>query len=115
MSGTLGQMPLLNNSGIHPLEYKILVLPKEVETKTKGGLFLPETKVEKDGFQRREGILVAMSPMAFSFPDWPEGVEKPKVGDRVMFARYQADEVTGKDGQTYWIMADKAVMAIIEE
>ena len=60
-----GSMPL-NTSGIRPLEYKVLVLPKEIETKTKGGLFLPETKVEKDGFQRREGILVAMSPMALS-------------------------------------------------
>ncbi len=109
-----GQPPL-NTSGIRPLEYKVLVLPKEIETKTKGGLFLPETKVEKDGFQRREGILVAVSPMAFTFPDWPDGEPKPQIGDRVMFARYQADEVAGKDGQTYWIMADKAVMAIIED
>lgn len=107
--------PTLNGSGIRPLEYKILVLPKEVEAKTKGGLFLPDTKVEKDGFQRREGILVALSPMAFSFPDWPPSASKPKVGDRVMFARYQADEVIGKDGQTYWIMSDKAIMATIEE
>lgn len=105
----------LNTSGIKPCEYKVLVLPQEIETKTKGGLLLPETKVEKDGFQRREGILVDMSPMAFSFPEWPEDAPKPKVGDRVMFARYQADEVIGRDGQNYWIMADKAVMATIED
>ncbi len=104
-----------NKSGIRPLEYKILVAPKEVETKTAGGLYLPETKVEKDGFQRREGILVDMSPMAFTFPDWPADAKKPQIGDRVMFARYQADELQGKDGQTYWIMADKAVMALIED
>lgn len=104
-----------NTSGIRPQHYHILVLPKEVETKTRGGLLLPETTTEKEGFQRREGIIVACSPMAFSFPDWPEGEPKPKVGDRVMFARYQADEVTGKDGQTYWLMADKSVMAIIED
>lgn len=104
-----------NKSGIRPCEYKILVLPQEVETKTKGGLLLPETKMEKDGFQRREGIIVDVSPMAFTFPDWPETAQKPKIGDRVMFARYQADEVSGKDGLTYWIMADKSVMAIIED
>lgn len=109
-----GPTPSLNRSGIRPLEYRILVLPKEVETKTAGGLLLPETKIEKDGFQRREGILVDMSPMAFSFPDWPADHPKPKIGDRVMYARYQADEVQGKDGATYWIMADRAVMAIIE-
>lgn len=95
--------------------YKVLVLPKEVEEKTKGGLLLPETKVEKDGFQRREGILVALSPMAFTFPDWPKDTPKPQIGDRVMFARYQADEVKGADGQTYWIMEDKSLMALIED
>ena len=105
----------LNTSGIQPLEYKILVLPKEVEAKTAGGLLLPETKIEKDGFQRREGIIVAVSPMAFTFPDWPEGAKKPAIGDRVMFARYQADEVVGRDGKTYWIMADRSVMATIED
>jgi len=109
-----GQKPL-NRSGINPVGYKILVLPREVEAKTKGGLFLPESKVEKDGFQRREGIIVAMSPMAFHNPDWPAEAVKPKSGDRVMFARYQADEVTGNDGQTYWIMNDQSVIAVIEE
>ncbi len=105
----------LNGSGVAPMGYKILVLPKEVEAKTKGGLLLPESKVEKDGFQRREGIIVAMSPMAFTFPDWPAGAQKPQVGDRVMFARYQADELTGRDGQTYWIMEDRSIMATIED
>lgn len=105
----------LNTSGINPLGYKLLVLPKEVKEKTAGGLFLPETTVEKDGFQRREGVIVAMSPMAFKFPDWPEGERKPQIGDRVMFARYQADELTGIDGQKYWIMEDKAIMATIED
>jgi len=110
-----GSASLTNTSGIKPLEYRILVLPKEVETKTAGGIILPDDKMEKDGFQRREGILVDMSPMAFTFPDWPADQPKPKVGDRVMFARYQADEVKGKDGATYWIMADRAVMALIED
>ncbi len=109
-----GQM-LLNGSGVNPLGYKIVVLPKEVESKTKGGLLLPESKVEKDGFQRREGIIVATSPMAFHHPDWPEGARKPQIGDRVMFARYQADEIIGRDGQAYWIMNDQSVMATIED
>lgn len=108
-------MSTLNSSGINPLGYKLLVLPQEVETKTKGGLLLPETKVEKDEFQRREGIIVAMSPMAFCNPDWPDDAPKPHVGQRVMFARYQADEIRGKDGATYWIMNDQSVMATIED
>jgi chaperonin GroES len=113
-NGTSGQKPL-NDSGINPLGYKILVLPKEVEAKTAGGLFLPESKMEKDGFQRREGIIVAMSPMAFHNPDWPAEATKPQVGDRVLYARYQADEIIGRDGQAYWIMNDQSVLATIEE
>lgn len=105
----------MNTSGIAPMGYKVLVLPKEVETKTKGGLILAESTVEKDGFQRREGIIVAASPMAFTFPDWPEHARKPQVGDRVMYARYQADEVKGRDGNDYWIMEDRAIMAVIED
>ncbi len=104
-----------NSSGINPLGYKVLVLPKEVEMKTAGGLLLPDVRVEKDGFQRREGIIVAMSPMAFHNPDWPADAPKPKVGDGVMYSRYQADEITGRDGQTYWIMNDQSVMATIED
>lgn len=114
MNGTDGAKPL-NGSGINPLEYRVLVLPKEVEAKTKGGLYLPETKVEKEEFQRREGIIVAMSPMAFCNPDWPESAPKPQIGDSVMFARYQADEIMGRDGRAYWIMADKSIIATIED
>jgi chaperonin GroES len=113
--GAMNELDGANPSGIQPLGYKILVLPKEVETKTKGGLLLPETKVEKEGFQRREGIIVAMSPMAFHNPDWPADAPKPQIGDRVMFARYQADEIIGRDGATYWIMNDQSVMATIED
>ena len=109
-----GQKPS-NGSGVNPLGYKIIVRPQEVEAKTSGGLLLPDSKVEKDGFQRREGIIVAKSPMAFHNPDWPEGAAKPQIGDRVMFARYQADEINGRDGLTYWIMNDQSVMATIED
>ena len=113
MSGTSGQATL-NSSGIHPLDYKILVLPKEVERKTKGGLILADQTVEKEEFGRKEGILVAKSPMAFKNPDWPEDVPTPQVGQRVMFSKYQAETVQGRDGATYWIMNDKSVMAVIE-
>ncbi len=105
----------MNASGISPMGYKVLVLPREVETKTKGGLILAESTVEKDGFQRRAGVIVALSPMAFTFPDWPKDSPKPQIGDRVMYARYQADEVKGRDGQDYWIMEDRAIMAVIED
>jgi co-chaperonin GroES (HSP10) len=103
---------MTNKSGIRPCEYKCLVLPKAVELKTAGGLLLPESKIEKDSFARQEGVLVAVSAMAFTNPDWPDA---PKVGDRVMFSKYNADEVQGRDGATYWIMKDTAIVAVLEQ
>jgi len=96
------------------MEYKVIVEPREVEKKTKGGLILADETVEKDEFRRQEGILVAVSPMAFTFPEWPEDVPKPKTGDRVMFSKFSADTFVGKDGKDYWIMKDTSIMAIEE-
>jgi co-chaperonin GroES (HSP10) len=104
-----------NDSGISPLEYNVLVLPKEVEQVTKGGLILADQTREKEEFGRTEGILVAASPMAFTFADWPADAPKPRIGQRVMFSKYQGVSVQGRDGKAYWIIKDKSLMAVIEE
>ena len=104
----------LNGSGIRPVQYMVIVKPDDVEKTTKGGIILPDTKVEKDEFQRMEGQLVAVSPMAFTFKDWPDGAPKPKVGDRVTFARYNATEITGRDGGKYWFMKDESILGVME-
>ena len=103
----------MNNSGIRPVEYNVLVKPDEVQAKTPGGIILPDTKMEKDEFARTEGTLVAVSPLAFSFDVWPEGT-MPKVGQRVIFSRYMATEIKGKDGAKYWLMKDKSIAAVME-
>ena len=109
-------MTNLNESGINPVEYNVLVLPSEVETQTKGGLLLADSTVEKEQFGRMEGTLTAVSPMAFTFLDWPahEEDKKPKVGDTVMFSKYAASEITGKDGKTYWVMKDKSIVGVMK-
>lgn len=104
----------MNESGIKPMGYNVLVQPQAVEAKTKGGLLLPEVVIEKDEFGRTEGILVAVSPMAFAFAEWPEGEPKPQPGDRVIFSRYNATEMTGKDGGKYWMMKDQSIVGIME-
>jgi co-chaperonin GroES (HSP10) len=103
----------MNNSGIQPMEYNVLVLPKEVETKTKGGLILADQTVEKEKFGRMEGTLVAVSPLAFNFDDWPSDARKPQVGDRVLFSKYNATEIMGRDGAHYWIMKDRSIAGIM--
>jgi len=108
----------MNKSGIIPQAYNVLVEPKEIEAKTKGGLFLADETLEKENFGRMEGILVAVSPMAFTFDgDWPKGreSEKPQIGDRVLFSKYAAIEVNGADVKPYWLMKDKDLIGVMKD
>ena len=97
------------------MEYNVLVKPVEVAKTTRGGLHLPPSAVEKEEFGRMEGVLVAASPMAFRFDDWPEGADGPKIGDRVVFSKYQATELTGRDGAKDWMMKDKSIAGVMED
>lgn len=105
----------MNNSGIRPLEYNVLVLPQEVDEKTKGGVFLPSDAREKEQHGQMEGVIVAMSPLAFNYDKYPPGYPMPKVGDRVVFPRYQATEITGRDHGKYWLMKDKAIAGVMDD
>jgi len=104
--------PGMNESGWLPVRFDVIVEPKAVEAQTKGGLLLPEKVKEKDEFGRTEGTLVAISPLAFSYANWPEGSRKPVVGDIVIFSRYSANELMGEDGKSYWMMKDDAIAAV---
>lgn len=107
-------MMTTNTSGIQPVEYNVLVKPKIVEEKTAGGIYIPEQRREKEQFAQQEGVLVAVSPLAFTYEEWPAGSRLPRVGDQVLFLKYQAEEVKGLDGEKYWLMKDKAIAAIME-
>lgn len=102
--------------GINCIEYNVLVKPKSVDEKTTGGLYIPDDTKEREQFAMTEGVLVAVSPAAFTFnyEGWPEGARLPQEGDKVFFARYQATEIKGMDGENYWIMKDRAIAAVIE-
>lgn len=105
----------MNGAGFEPTHFNVLVKPEVVEKETAGGLLLPEEALEKKGFARQKGKLVAASPLAFGYSEWPEGAKKPQVGQTVMFAKYNATEFEGDDGETYWLMKDESVMGICDE
>lgn len=104
----------MNSSGIQPLEYNVLVLPKEVEAKTAGGVLLPDDTKEKEQFGQMEGRLVAVSPLAFNFDEMPPGM-RPQPGAHVIFYRYEATEIKGRDGKMYWLMKDKAIAGMMTD
>lgn len=105
----------MNESGIQPMADNVLVRPKKVEERTAGGIFIPEDTKEREQFGQIEGDMVAASPGAFryNYPEWPDGASRPQVGDRVIFSRYQATEVKGRDGEKYWLMKDTSIAGVL--
>lgn len=103
----------VNASGINPTEYKVLVRPDAVKEKTAGGIIVPEETREREQYAAMEGELIAISPLAFTYHDWPEGIDKPGVGDRVIFAKYAGTKLKGKDGTDYRLINDRDVAAVL--
>lgn len=105
----------MNTSGILPTEYKVLISPIKVDEKTKGGIILPDEHKDREQFAQMQGVLVAVSPLAFTYADdsaWGDAA-KPKPGDKVMFAKFAGAAVKGMDGKDYRIINDKDLTAVL--
>ena len=103
-----------NNSGVFPTEYKVLISPVEVGDKI-GNILIPDEHKDRSQFAQQVGVLVALAPLAFSYDKW-EGIEdqKPKIGDKVLFAKFAGFDHKGKDGKKYRVVNDKDVSAVLE-
>lgn len=99
---------------IRPMEFNVVVELDPVESKTPGGILLLDTAKERDKLGIQEGTLVAASPLAFTYADWPEGHSPPDLGCRVLFARYSG-LIREEDGKTFRILKDKDVVAVIDK
>ena len=87
---------------IRPLQDRVVVEPKEAETKTAAGLYIPDTAKEKP----QQGTVVAAGP---GRKDEPMEV---KVGDDVLYGKYAGTEVTVGD-KKYLIVKQSDILAII--
>jgi len=112
-----------NESGIHPLEYKCLILlqpkvqkDKDGFRKEDSGLLVISEHKDREEYGEDIGTFVAHGSLAFTgsdgVPDWPN---TPSPGDKVIFDKYQGLVKTGKDGKEYRILNDKELVAILEE
>ena len=104
---------MTNDSGIYPVEFNCVVRLDPAETKTPGGIIIPDSKAERDELAMDEGTLVAVSPTAWTYADWPEGARQPQPGDRVLFARYEG-RIIERAGAKYRIVKDRSIIAVIE-
>ena len=101
-------------TNIKPMEFNVVVLIDKPQEKSAGGVFLLPATQDRDKLAAEEGELVAVAPMAFTYGDWPEGSSPPKVGDRVLIARYSG-VLRVQDGRDYRICNDKQIVAVIEQ
>jgi chaperonin GroES len=93
---------------IRPLHDRILVKRLEEESKTSGGLFIPDTAKEKPiqgkvisvgaGKRDKDGKLLTLDV---------------KAGDKVLFSKYSGTEVK-IDGEEHLIMREDDLLAVID-
>jgi len=96
-----------------PTGWRLLVLPFKMKEKTKGGLMLAETTLEKQQVASQVGLVMAMGPDCYKdnerYPDGPWC----KVNDWVMFARYAGSRIK-IDGGEMRLLNDDEVLATID-
>jgi len=94
---------------IKPLGDRVVIKPLEAESKSKGGIVLPDTAKEKP----QEGKVVAvgkgkvLESGAFQAPE-------VKIGDKVLYGKYSGNEITTKEGEELLIMREEDILAIIK-
>ncbi len=94
---------------IRPLANKVLVQRLEAETKTAGGIVLPDTAKEKP--QRGKIVGVGEGKL---LDDGTRQKVQVKKGETVLFTSYAGTEIK-IEGKEYLIMDESDIMAIIEK
>ena len=89
---------------IKPLADRVLIEPKEAETKTAAGIYIPDTAKEKP----QQGTVVAAGP---GKKDEPMEV---KAGDQVIYGKYAGTEVEF-EGEKLLIMRQSDVLGVFEK
>jgi chaperonin GroES len=92
---------------IEPLDDRIVVEPMEAESKTKGGIVLPDTAKEKP----QKGKIISVGPGRVT-DEGKRIAPSVKKGDTVVYAKYGGSEIE-IDGKEYMILRESDVLAKI--
>ena len=91
-----------------PLGDRVLVKRVEEESKTKGGIIIPDTAKEKP----QEGEVIAVGPGARDESGKVQPLEL-KAGDKILFGKWSGTEVK-VDGEDLLIMKESDVLGVVE-
>jgi chaperonin GroES len=90
-----------------PLHDRVVVKRVEEDSKTKGGIIIPETAQEKP----MQGEIIAVGPGARDESGKVVALDVKK-GDRILFGKWSGTEVK-IDGTEYLIMKESDIMGIV--
>lgn len=93
---------------VRPLGEKVLVKRLEAESKTKGGIVLPDSAKEKP----KRGKVVSVGEGKL-LDDGARSTLQVKKGDEVIFTSYAGTEVK-IDGEEFLIMDESDILAVVE-
>ena len=92
---------------VKPMEDRVLLKPMEAETKTSGGIIIPDNAKEKP----QKGEVIAVGPGKIT--EKGQKIEMTlKKGDKVLYGKYSGTEIT-VEGEEYLITRESDVLAII--
>ena len=91
-----------------PLHDRVVVKRLDSETKTAGGIIIPDTAAEKP----QQGEVVAVGPGSRDEAGKLVAIDL-KAGDKVLFGKWSGTEVK-IDGQELLIMKESDVMGVLE-
>ena len=96
----------------NPTGWRMIVLPFKMKEKTKGGIVLAETTLERQQVASQCGLVLKMGPDCYK--DKERYAEGPwcKVGDWVVFARYAGSRMKIEGGEIR-LLNDDEVLATI--
>ncbi len=98
------------SASIKPLHDKIIVRRDEAETRTKSGIFLPETSKDRP----KTGTIEAVGDGKLNTETGERIALSVKAGDRVIFSSYSGTEVK-LEGEELLIMSEDDILAVIQD
>jgi chaperonin GroES len=93
---------------LRPFQDRVLIRRVEPETKTAGGIFIPDTVQEKP----MEGEVVAVGPGARDAAGTLHPLDV-RAGDRVLFGKWSGTEVK-LDGEDLLIIKEADIMGVLD-
>lgn len=92
---------------LRPLQDRVLIRPIERDSKSKGGIIIPDTVQDKP----MEGLVLAVGP---GIRDDQGNLHRPdvKVDDRILFGKWSGSEIR-IDGEDLMIMKETDILGVV--